>query len=118
VGAENQQRLQEGVAAPVSQAQSGDAGAGGGRDRVGDGMEGVDSGDRVVAGSLDVQQTSVGGVADLPRSGQLFSDRWGSRSKPLREWLEAGGLVFENLPQQGDGPQIRRREPPRAAPLS
>jgi hypothetical protein len=35
-------------------------------DGVGDGGEGVGSGDRVVADALDVEETSVGGEADLP----------------------------------------------------
>ena len=65
LAAEHQQCGQQGVAAPVGQTQGGDAGAGGGGDRVGDGVQGVGAGDRVVAESLDVQQTSVGGEADL-----------------------------------------------------
>ena len=66
------------MAAPVGQAQAGYAGAGGGADRVGDGVQGVGAGDRVVAESLDVQQTSVGAEADLAERGQIgqpFADR-------------------------------------------
>ena len=53
------------MAAPVGQAQTRYAGAGSGGEGVGDGVQGVGAGDRVVAESLDVQQTSVGGEADL-----------------------------------------------------
>ena len=72
-----------GVAAPVGQPQAGHAGAGGGGDRVGDGVQGVGAGDRVVAESLDVQQAPVGGKAELPQvgqAGQPFGDTevvWG-----------------------------------------
>ena len=68
---EHQQCLQQGVAAAVGEAQTRYAGAGGGGDGVGDGVQGVGAGDRVVAESLDVQQTSVGGEADLPQRGQI-----------------------------------------------
>jgi hypothetical protein len=66
------------VAAPVGQPQAGYARPGGGGDRVGDGVQGGGAGDRVVAESLDVQQTPVGGEADLPQRGQIgqpFPDR-------------------------------------------
>jgi hypothetical protein len=41
-------------------------------------VQGGGAGDRVVAESLDVQQTPVGGEADLPQRGQIgqpFPDR-------------------------------------------
>ena len=47
--AEGQQRAEQGVGAWLSQAQPGDAGAGLGGDRVGDGGQGGGSGDRVVS---------------------------------------------------------------------
>ena len=59
------------MAALLGEPQPGDAGAGGGGERRGDGGEGVGAGDRVVAESLDAQQASVGGVADLPQCGQI-----------------------------------------------
>jgi len=51
--------------------QSGDPGAGGCGDRVGDGVQGIDADDRVVADCLDAQQAPVGGEADLPQCGQI-----------------------------------------------
>jgi len=44
-----EQRLKQGVAAPLGQPQPGHAGAGAGGQRGGDGIEGVGAGDRVVA---------------------------------------------------------------------
>ena len=38
---------------------------------AGDGVQGLGAGDRVVAESLDAQQASVGGEADLPQRGQI-----------------------------------------------
>jgi hypothetical protein len=78
VAAERQQRLKQGMAAPLGQPQSGDTGSSGGGDRAGEGVKRVCAGDRVVAESLDVQQTSVGVGADLPQRGQIgqpFADR-------------------------------------------
>ena len=49
-------------------------GAGGGGDRVGDLVEVLGSGERVVVESLDVEQASVGGEADLPQRGQITLD--------------------------------------------
>lgn len=59
------------MASLLADAQAGDAGAGGGGDRVGDGVERVDAGDRVVADCLDAQQAPVGFEADLPQCGQI-----------------------------------------------
>ena len=84
LAAEHQQCLQQGVAAPVGQPQTRYAGAGGGGEGVGDGVQGVGAGDRVVAESLDVEQTSVGGEADLAERGQI--------GQPFPD-LEVAGVV-------------------------
>ena len=75
--AEGQQCGEQGAGAWLSQAQPGDAGAGRCGDRVGDGGQGGGSGDRVMVESLDAQQASVGGEADLAECrqvGQPFPD--------------------------------------------
>jgi hypothetical protein len=59
------------VGALLTEPQAWDGGAGGGGDGVGDGVQGVDAGDRVVADCLDAQQAPVGGEADLPQCGQI-----------------------------------------------
>jgi hypothetical protein len=57
--------------AQVAEAQSGDALAGVGEDRLVHGGEGFGGADRVVAESLDAEQAPVGGEADLPQRGQM-----------------------------------------------
>ncbi len=59
------------MAALFTDPQPGDPGAGGGGDGVGDGVQGVDSDDGVVADGLDAQQAPVGGEADLLQGGQI-----------------------------------------------
>src|SRR3954451_11739705 len=54
----------------MPQAQPGDAVPVVGDDRVVHGGEGFGGADRVVAESLDVEQTPVGGEGDLPQGGQ------------------------------------------------
>ena len=76
--------VEQGVAALLAEAQPGDPGAGGGGDRVGDGVQGGGSGDRVVVESLDAQQASVGGEADLPQGGQINQTVSRSRSHACR----------------------------------
>jgi hypothetical protein len=66
---QHQQHGEEGLRAGVAETQPGgvlptDVG------RCGDGGEGFGSGGGVVADVFDVQQTSVGGEADLPQCGQ------------------------------------------------
>jgi len=51
-------------------------------------VQGVGAGDRVVAESLDVQQTSVGAEADLPQRGQI--------GQPFPD-LEVAGVVDGGL---------------------
>jgi hypothetical protein len=59
------------VRAAVAEAQPGNALSGAGGDGVMDGGERFGGADRVVAESLDAQQASVGGEADLPQRGQV-----------------------------------------------
>ena len=59
------------MAALCTDPQPGDPGAAGGGDGVGDGVQGIDSDDGVVADGLDAQQAPVGGEADLPQGGQI-----------------------------------------------
>jgi hypothetical protein len=68
---ENQQGLEQGVGAAVPEAESGDAVPVGCDDGVVHGGEGLLGVDWVVAESLDAQQASVGGEADLPQCGQI-----------------------------------------------
>ena len=70
---EQRQGREQGVAALLSQLQPGDAGAGFGGDRRGDGGQGVGAGDRVVADRLDAQQGRLA-VKPISRSaGRLVS---------------------------------------------
>src|SRR3954451_17671678 len=68
---EDQQGLQQGLGAAVTESEPGDAVPVGGEDRVVDGGEGFGGADRVVAESLDAEQASVGGEAALPQGGQV-----------------------------------------------
>ncbi len=68
---EDEQDVQECLGARVGQAQPGDAGPVVVDDRIAGGGQGFGAGDGVVAESLDGQQPSVGGVADLPQGGDL-----------------------------------------------
>ena len=58
--------------AQVTEPQPGNAGAGCGDDRAGDGGEGTGPVDRVVAESLGVQETPVGLEADVRQGGQIM----------------------------------------------
>jgi len=60
-------------------------------DRVGDLVQGDGAGDRVVVESLDAQQASIGGEADLPQLGQV--------SQPLAD-PEVPGVVDGGLGTQ------------------
>jgi hypothetical protein len=74
--------------AMVGEPESGDAGAGIGDDRVGGGDESLVASGRVVTESLDVQETPIGGEADLAERrqvGQSFPD------------LEVAGVVDGGL---------------------
>jgi len=68
---EHRQGGEQGLAALLPDPQPGDPGAADGGDRVGDGMQGINSDDGVVADGLDAQQAPVGGEADLPQCGQI-----------------------------------------------
>ena len=68
---EHEQGLEQGVGAAITQAQAGDAVSSGGDNRLVHGGECVGGADRVVAESLDAQQASIGGEADLPQRGQV-----------------------------------------------
>ena len=68
---EDQQDVQECLGARVGDAQPGDAGAIVVDDGVAGRAQDAVAGDGVVAESLDGQQPSVGGVADLPQGGQI-----------------------------------------------
>ena len=68
---EDQQNVQECLGARVGQAQPGDAGAVVVDDGIAGSAQDAVPGDGVVAESLDGQQPPVGGVADLPRGGQI-----------------------------------------------
>jgi len=59
------------LGAPLCQRQAGDAGSAVGEHRVGDGEQCASTADRVVAESLDAQQASIGGEADLPQGGPV-----------------------------------------------
>ena len=59
----DEQGLQEGVDAGVTEAQPGDAGALVGEDRRGQVGERLGAADRVVADALDAEQAPVGGEA-------------------------------------------------------
>lgn len=87
----DEQGLQQGVHAGVTEAQPGDAGADVGDDRRGQVGERSGAADRVVAEALDAQQAPVGGGADLPQGGQ--------GGQPFRE-PEVAGVVDRGL-----GPQ-------------
>jgi hypothetical protein len=65
--------VQQRLGARVGQAQPGDAGAVVVDDGVAGSAQDAVPGDGVVAESLDGQQPSVGGVADLPQGGRLVS---------------------------------------------
>jgi len=80
------------MAALLTDPQPGDPGAGGGGDRVGDGVQRIDSDDRVVADGLDAQQAPVGGEADLPQGRQIC------QSFPDPETV---GVVDRRLGSQG-----------------
>ena len=69
LSAAGEQRRQEGVAAGLAELQPGDFAAGPGEDRVKDVVELLGSQERVVVESLDAEQASVGGEADLPQGG-------------------------------------------------
>lgn len=62
---EHRQCSEQGAAALLTQSQSSDPGAGGCGDRVGDRVQYLSSGGRVVADLLDAQQAPVGLEADL-----------------------------------------------------
>src|SRR6266536_4562098 len=69
--------VQEGSDAGVGEAHPGDAGAGLGDDGSGERGEGGGSVGGIVADAFDVQETPVGGEADLGQRGevrQLFAD--------------------------------------------
>jgi len=83
--------VQERLGPGVGQAQAGDAGAVA-DDGVAGGVQDLGAGDGIVAESLDGQEPSVGGVADLPQGGQV--------SQPLAQ-AEVGGLVDGGLGPQG-----------------
>jgi hypothetical protein len=68
---EGAQGREQGLDAPVGEAQARDAGSGGGGDGSGDGGDRGGSGGGVVADFLDAQQAPVGGEADLPQCGQV-----------------------------------------------
>jgi len=70
---EDQQDVQERLGPGVGQAQPGDAGAVVMEDGVAGRAQDAVPGDGVVAESLDGQQPSVGGGADLPQAGRLVS---------------------------------------------
>lgn len=63
---EHAQRGEQRLDAWIGESQSGDALAGGGGDGFGDGGQGIGAVGGIVAESLDAQQASVGGEADLP----------------------------------------------------
>src|SRR5882724_4375411 len=89
---EDQQNVQECLGARVGQAQPGDAGAVAVDDGIAGRAQDAVPGDGVVAESLDGQQPSVGGVADLPQGGQI--------SQPFAQ-AEVHGLVDVGLGPQG-----------------
>ena len=62
---------EQGLDAGVGVAQAGDPGAGVGDDRLGEGGQGGEAGGGIVAEAFDVEQTPVGGVADLRQGGQV-----------------------------------------------
>jgi hypothetical protein len=72
----------------IARAQPGDALSGVGGDRLVYGGERVRGADRVVAESLDAQQASGGGEADLPQRGQV--------GQPLPD-PEVAGVVDRGL---------------------
>jgi hypothetical protein len=67
----HQQDVQECLGARIGEGQAGDAGAVVVNDGVAGRVQDVGSGDGVVAESLDGQQPSVGGGADLPQRGPV-----------------------------------------------
>jgi hypothetical protein len=83
--------LEQRVGAAIPEAQPGDAVPVGGGDRVVYGGEGFRGADRVVAESLDAEQASVGGEADLPQRGQV--------GQPFRD-TEVAGVVDRGLGTQ------------------
>src|SRR5512133_949164 len=97
---EHQQRLQQGLGTPVTEAEPGDAVPVGGDNRLVYGGEGLGGADRVVAESLDAEQAPVGGEADLPQRGQI--------GQPSRD-LEVAGVVYGGLGPQR--PPFRRVAP-------
>ena len=80
----DEQGLQQRVNARVAEPQPGDAGAGGGDQRRGQGGEGPGAADGVVADGLDAEQAPVGRKADLPESLAGWSAAWGCRSRRER----------------------------------
>ena len=80
----DEQGLQQRVDARVAEPQPGDAGAGGGDQRRGQGGEGPGAADGVVADGLDAEQAPVGRKADLPESLAGWSAAWGCRSRRER----------------------------------
>ncbi len=69
---EGAQGGEQGVRAQVTEPEPGNAGAGCGDDRAGDGGEGTGPVDRVVAESLGVQETPADLEADLCQGGQIM----------------------------------------------
>lgn len=96
------------MGALVGEPQPGDADAAGGGEGAGDGGKGVGSGDRVVAESLDAQQATVGGVADLPQCGQIGQ----SFPDPEIAGVVDGGFGAQGLSFRRVGPAGCPADPP------
>ena len=95
-----EQCVKQCVDAGVAETQPGDASAGVGDDRCGEIGECLCAADGVVADTLDAQQASVGGKADLPQGGQV--------GQPFGQ-PEVAGVVDRGLGPQR--PAFRRVAP-------